>query len=301
MASKLKGKSPELLQVEKPKVCIFGSWGVGKTWGMIDFPKCYIIDCEQGMTQPHYIEKLKRSGAAVMGVEDGSLDPSEVLNQIKLLATEDHPYETLVIDSISKLFKTVVGDKADELGDSDAFGASSKPGVALIRKITRLMSKIDMNVLTSAHEKEVYGMVAKSNGTSVREVTGMAPDVHKDINHDLNLVIQVLKQGPRRVFKPVKSRYENLPEGKMFNWDYDTFADLIGRDTIERKASKLSLADPKIVLELIRLADLLRLSDDELSKWHKKAKAEGFDEYTQSQAEGMLAWFQKKIATGEAA
>ena len=151
--SKLKAVDPKSADPKKPKLLIFGKPGAGKTWGSLDFPGCYFIDCEGGANLGHYTDKLKKSGGMYMGPEQGSMDFQAVIEQVQALATEDHNFKTIVIDSVSKLFNTAIATEAERLGDKNAFGADKKPAVANMRRLVNWLSRIDMNVILIAHEK----------------------------------------------------------------------------------------------------------------------------------------------------
>ena len=128
-ASKLKAKAPEEVQPGKTKGLIFGASGVGKTFFTLAFPAPYYIDTEGGADLRHYQERLKKAGGVYMGQEDGALDFAAIIEQIQALATEKHPYKTLIIDSITKVYQTAIANEAERLGDKDAFGASKKPAI----------------------------------------------------------------------------------------------------------------------------------------------------------------------------
>ena len=117
MATKLKAKDPSEVAAGKSKMMVFSKSGVGKTWFALDFPKPFYVDTENGAKLAHYQKKLKAVGGGYFGPEDGALNFEEVLGQIQALATESHPYQTLIIDSITKLFQTAVADEANKLGD----------------------------------------------------------------------------------------------------------------------------------------------------------------------------------------
>ena len=70
-----------------------------------------------------------------MGPEQESRDFATVVEEVKTLATVDHRYKTLIIDSISEIYNTLITDEASRLGDKDAFGASKKPAVRLTMQL----------------------------------------------------------------------------------------------------------------------------------------------------------------------
>jgi hypothetical protein len=155
--TKLLAKAPKAAEPSKPKILIYGASGVGKTWTSLDFPNCYYIDTEDGANLTHYTDKLEKSGGVYMGQADGSLDFQTVIDQVKALATEDHEYKTLIIDSITKLYNTVIANEAERLGDKDAFGASKKPAIGLMRQLVNWLYRLDMNVILLLTKSELEG------------------------------------------------------------------------------------------------------------------------------------------------
>lgn len=74
---------------------IIGSGGIGKTTFASTFPKPVIIRVEDGA-----MVLRGRNDVAMLPLIRTSKD---VFNQIEMLATEDHSFETLIIDSITQL------------------------------------------------------------------------------------------------------------------------------------------------------------------------------------------------------
>ena len=104
VVSKLRAVTPKAAEPSKPKMLLYGRPGVGKTWASLDWPSVFYIDTEGGADLAHYTDKLERAGGVYLGPEQGSLSFETVMEQVQALATEQHLYRTLVIDSISKLF-----------------------------------------------------------------------------------------------------------------------------------------------------------------------------------------------------
>lgn len=289
--SKLKGKSPELAIRNKPKVLMYGKSGVGKTWGALDFPNCYYIDTEGGAKEPEYIQKLANAGGVYFGPEDGALDFKEVLGQFQALATEKHNYKTLIVDSITKLFNTAVGFEQERLGDKDQYGASKKLPVSYMRRMVNWTSRIDMNVIFVAHAKDEYGLAA--NGQ--REAVGTTYDGWDKLEYELELALHIEKAGPRRTMKVRKSRIAAFEEGRVYEWSYDSFAKLYGRDTIERDVKQVVLASPEQVAEIMRYVDLMKIPQEETERWLTKAGADNFAEFSMEQAAKTLAFLNARL------
>ena len=288
--SKLKAKDPKDVAPGKIKMMIFGKSGIGKTWISLDFPKPYYIDAEGGARLAHYQKKLAAVGGSYFGVEDGALSFEEVLGQIQALATEKHDYQTLVIGSVTKLYQTAIAEEAQRLGDKDAFGASKKPAIAYMRRLVNWVQRIDMNVVFEAHESSEWGMV---NGQ--REQIGTNADTWDKLVYELDLTLQVVKQGPSRYALIRKSRLMGFPENDKFPLEYAEFAKRYGKDFIEGEVKQIALATPEQIAELISWFDTLGVRDEEKQKVLDKAKAETIEELTVEQADAYLAFLKAKV------
>lgn len=274
--SKLKAVEPKTAEPKKPKILVYGKPGAGKTWASLDFPGCYYIDTEGGANLNHYTDKLKKSGGVYMGPDHGSLDFDTVIEQIQALATEDHSFKTVVIDSISKLYNTAITVEAERLGDKDAFGASKKPAIAKMRTLINWLSRIDMNVILISHEKSEWGM----DKAGQRVEIGTTFDAWDKLEYELDLCINVVKAGPVRTARVRKSRLEGFPDASVFPWSYADFAKLYGKDVIEKKSEALVLATQEQLTEMERLLSVVKLPDGQEDKWLKAANVDGWDEMT---------------------
>lgn len=292
MASKLKGKDPKEAEPSKPRILVFGKPGVGKTFVALDFPKVFFIDAEGGASRDHYTTKLKKSGGAYLGIEDGASDPDTILEQLEALRTEKHDYMTVVIDSASKPFDAIQAKEAERLGDKDAFGASKKPAVAWMRRVLlRANLLTNMNVVVIAHQKDEW---------SKQEKVGETFDLWGDkVGHELDLVLQVVKQGNSRYAIPTKSRLLGFPERERFPWSYEEFATRYGKDIIEKKIEPLPIATSEQVAEVNRLLEIIKIPEAEIEKWMSKAQVESFAEMTSEMIGKCISYLQSKV-TGAA-
>lgn len=284
--SKLKAVDPKAAEPSKSKILIFGKPGVGKTWTALDFPKVYYIDCEGGANLSHYTDKLKKSGGMYFGVEQGSQDFVAVIEQIKALATEDHEFKTVVIDSISKIHNAEISKEADRLGDKDAFGASKKPAVSLSRRLVSWIDKIDMNVILIAHEKPVWANDKQ---------TGVTYDAWDKLEYELHLNLNIVKQGDSRKAIVKKSRLLGFAEGNAFDWSYDKFAELYGKEIIEGDHKRVELATPEQVAEIRKLLEVVKLSDSTQDKWIAENK-DNLEEVETAKITKIIQHLRSKIA-----
>lgn len=286
--SKLRAKDPIEAVASKPKILIYGAPGVGKTYTSLDFPKVYYIDTEGGANRSHYTAKLKASGGAYMGPEDGTLDGAVIIEQIQALATEDHDFKTVVIDSVSKIFGKIVADEAERLGEKDAFGASKKPAVAWMRRLMNWVDRIDMSVIFIAHQKDVWGpgQVGK---------VGESFDAWEKLEYELDLSLQIQKRGNSRVALPKKSRLEGFPEGEAFPWSYAEFAKRYGEEVIAREVKKIELASPEQLARISELLTVLKVEQAEIDKWFSAAKVETWAEMDTERAGKAIKFLEAKV------
>lgn len=290
--SKLKAKDPALTSPGKIKMLLFGKSGVGKSWLSMDFPKPYYIDSEGGAKLQHYQKKLKEAGGSYLSIEDGANDFSTVLDQIQALATEKHPYQTLAIGSITKLYQTAIANEMERLGDKDAFGASKKPAIQFMRRLVNWIQKLDMNVLFEAHEAVEWGINPKSGN---REEVGNQPDTWDKLMYELDLTLRIEKRGKSRYAVIRKSRLTGFPEGESFPSEYAEFGKRYGKDYIEAQVSQVVLATPEQVAEIERLLGLVKVDEKDVARVLSKANADAWGELNTTQAESTINWLRKKI------
>ncbi len=261
--TKLKAIKPREAVATKPKIAIMGKFGVGKTWGLLDFPSTYFIDSEGGANLPHYIEKLYKAGGDYFGPEQGASDFESVIDQVKALATEKHNYKTLVIDSLSKLFNSEITKEAERLGDKDAFGASKKPAIRLSARLMHWIDKIDMSVILVTHEKAEW---------SKGEQIGIVPDAGDKLGHELHLLLQIVKMGDSRKAFVKKTRLLGFPDASSFEWSYKEFSERYGKDIMESAAKPIILATSEQIIEITRLLSLVKLDTSTKDKWIEENK-----------------------------
>jgi hypothetical protein len=291
--------APESVQPQKPKVLIFGPAGVGKTWTALNFPNVFYCDHEGGADLDHYREKLKRSNGGYFGPEQGSLDFETVIGQVQALATETHPYKTIVFDSITKLFNNAISEESERIiakGNKDEFGASKKGPVRQMAQLLRWTNRADMNAIFIAHETALWGL----NDKGQREQVGVTFDAWPKLEYELHFVLRISKIGmgenAKRFAHVGKSRLTGFPEGSRFDWSYDEFAERYGRDVIEKQVQAVVLASPEQVGEVKRLLEIVKLPEGTTEKWFKAASVESWDEMDAEKIEKCIATLKEKLS-----
>ena len=289
--SKLKAKDPVLAEPSRLKLQIFGPPGVGKTWGVLEWPACYYIDTEGGANLAHYATRLKASGGSYLGPEDGALDFDAVLEQCSALASEAHGYKTLVIDSISKLFNHTVALESERLGDKNAFGADKKPAVASMRRLIMWINRLDLNVILIAHEKPLWGIDAKGD----RSELGKTADSWDKTEYELNLNLHITKRGGSRYGVVKKSRLTGFPEGDSVPWNFAEFASRYGGAGLSAEAKVVRLATAEQLASIAALIELLHVPKEDQDKWLDKAGASAFAELDEVKAVKILSFLSAKL------
>lgn len=214
----------DLEEPARLKALLFGKAGAGKTTAAIMMPKPYIIDTEKGAV--HYKDLIKKQGGALYHTNS----MKEIVNIVKSLSTEKHPYLTLVIDPVTTIWKYAVDEAEARVGSK--FGRHIGEAKKLVSKLENYMSQIDMNVICTSRAKDVF------------ESDSQSPDAWKGLDYFFDIVVEIEREDDRRRFGRVeKSRISRIKELDRFPWSYDQLADRFGRDLLEKGVSTVALED----------------------------------------------------------
>lgn len=133
---------------EPIRALIYGANGVGKTTVSSDFPDPIFMDLEDGVKSI-----LDTSRVAI-----NSWDEATAF--VKFLASEEHPYKTLIIDSLDQLEKYSYAPVCDLAGVDNINGGYGKGLVTLATlfegfkdQLHRLSESKGMHIILIAHEK----------------------------------------------------------------------------------------------------------------------------------------------------
>lgn len=282
----LKAKAPIDVLPTKPKFMISGESGVGKTFFALDFPKPYLIDTEGGATRQQYQEKLKKTGGAYFGKEEGSQDFKAVIEEVKQLCTTKHEYKTLIIDSFTYLYMLEAAE-AEAKGGSD-FGRDKKMANIPTRQLISVLEKCDLNIILICHTKTKW----ERRGKDIIDA-GNTFDGYDKLEYILDLWVELLKGGKNFLVK--KSRVMNLVQGDTYPLSYEHFAELYGKETVEREAVPIQLATAEQVARLKKLVEGLKVDDATVEKWLTKCNVETFEEMTGEQISSLISYCEKKV------
>jgi hypothetical protein len=259
----LRGKKPEAV-VKRLKLFMYSAAGVGKTTAAIQFPKCYVIDCERGTEQAGYAKRIIEAGGSVFQ----TTELSEVITEVKSLLTTKHDFHTLVIDPITTVYNDQL-EKSERMVGSyfgRHYGAANKE----MKRLYNLLMALDMNIVMTAHAKKEYGDNLK--------VTGYTFDGWKQLDYWFDLVVELGKKGKRRFGKVKKTRIETFPDEDEFEWSYEAIKSRYDAAILERDARQVALATPEQVSEMKSLLSIVRLPEGTEDKWFAKAGVDCFDD-----------------------
>lgn len=282
----LKAKSPVDVTPTKPKFMISGESGVGKTFFALDFPKPYLIDTEGGATREQYQQKLKKSGGSYFGKEEGSQDFGAVISEVKALTTTKHEFKTLIIDSFTYLYM-LEASEAESKGGSD-FGRDKKMANIPTRQLISVLEKCDMNIILICHSKIKW----ERRGKDIIDA-GTTFDGYDKLEYILDLWINILKGG--KTFEVKKSRVQALVQGDSYPLSFDKFAELYGKETVEREAVPVKLATAEEVSRLMALIEGLKIDVETQEKWLKKCAVDGYEEMSSIQIQSLIQHCEKLI------
>jgi len=276
----LKGIQPKKIE-KRLKALFYGNAGVGKTTAAIHFPKPYLIDTEKGSENDSYIDILERGEGAVF--QTSCFD--ELITEVKTLLTVEHPYKTLVIDPMTIVYNDLLDKAALKVGTE--FGRHYGEANKKMKHLCNLLLRLDMNVIITSHAKNEYGQNLS--------VLGSTYDCYKKLDYIFDLVFEIQKRGKERVGLVKKTRIQSFQDDETFPFSYDEIAERYGRKNLEKDAVAEQLATAEQVQEITKLVDLLKVDDEIITKWLKKADSECFEEMESSSIEKCIEHLKSKL------
>lgn len=290
----LKAKKP-ILKEARFQAVVYANRGVGKTHFCCSFPNSYYIDTEGLEKHPHFVEMLINNGSDVARINE----LGEIITEVKTLLSTKHDYRTLIIDSITFPFHLLASMEADRLAKKSKDGSEGTEFGANLAKAKRqtfelgmLLSRLDMNVIVTAHEKVKY-----EKGIEVGKIS----DVNEKMEYALGSVLNLRRQGEKIKAMVDKSRYTGLPTNKFIDFDngYEMLCTMLGRDLFEKEATPETLATKDQLLELKRLVDILNVPEDWLNKRIASCRASNIDQLSEKDMQDLLDLMIERVTKKE--
>lgn len=288
-----KAKAPNPVN-KRVKMMVFSSPGLGKTTASISWPKAVILDLEHGTD--HYSETILKNGSIVLH----TTNPDEVKDEIKTLLTERHDYRTIVIDPVTILYQAIQEkwtrifskyadtEKATELQDFGfRYWAKVKSDY---KSVMRMLLACDMNVILTAHQKDVYGEGMKK--------VGFGSDSMKGDEHIFDYVFQLVMDSKGRRTAITKKERAEVGKNKFpaeFEWSYANFKVYYGAESLERESTPVPLATLEQVAEVKRLLSIVKVDENFETDCLTKADVDEWSEMTAEKIGKAIDFLTKKL------
>lgn len=286
----LKAVKPVGDPARKIKILLSGEAGAGKTWASLDFPKPYYIDVEGSAKLPHYAERLASSEGAYFGVDQGSNDFDTVNREIQELATTDHDYKTVVLDSFTRLYNNCAAEAEKAVGND--YGKDRKEANKPARKFVNWIHKLDTNLVVICHSKKIFFSDEKEK----KEKYNTTYDGFDKLDYELDLWLEILMgKGNQRKALVRKSRFPQFTLGSEFPWSFSDFSKRFGGDVFA-KATAFVPATQASIGEFETLFPKTGLNNEWREKMLTANKAASLEEVSETKIREYIEQFKKKIA-----
>lgn len=288
---------PPVLQPNRFRGVIYGNTGVGKTHFTVSIPDVYYIDTEGTEKYKKFVDMLKSNNGEVVAI----YDLGEIISEVKELLTVKHNYKTLVIDSISVPCATLSHLEAERLSkksrDSEGteFGANLAKAKRLTYQLGILLSRLDMNVIVTAHEKPLYETINRE-----RVEAGKTADVNDKLLYCLGTTFHLQIIGGKRKVSIKKTRYDEFGAFETFDFEdgYSVLKQRLGEDIFLRESNVEKLATSEQLKELDRLISALNIEETKQQKWLTSSNSSAFDEMKSEVIENLINHLKSQV-TGE--
>lgn len=272
------------------KLFLYGNTGVGKTVLSLQFPKPVMIDLEGGADlygKDFKFDVLRASS------------PDEITKALDWLATNQHPYLSLVIDTA-----TVYWDALQKKW-SDIFLARNKQSKGFKhefydlqvkdwqtiksehKEFVRKLIALDMNVIVTAREKTKY----KDGG--FMQACGETFDGEKSLPYEFDVVLQMyINAEGKRMAHVKKDRSNKLPAGE-FEISYEVIKQAFGEEELTRKVEPVQMATGDQVKIISEYLTSFNFTEEQIKQKLSVYDAETIAELTEENAKKII----KKIKT----
>ena len=272
---------------------VYGPAGVGKTVGVCQFPNSYLIDTERGTD--FYSDAIKKVNSVVLQ----TLNPDEIKEELRNLLIEKHPYKTLIIDPITQVYNATQEKwtkifekyaKNEKEGEVQDFGIRYWGKVkGDFKGLQRLILGLDMNVIVTSHQKDVYG-------TGFSKI-GVTFDSMRGDDYFFDLVFRVERRNGSLIAITEKERAEigcnKFPA--EFEWSYENFLKFYGKEIIERESTPVAMATTEQIERVKKLIEVVKVEEEVINKWFVKADVDEWSEMNSDTIQKCIDYLEKRV------
>lgn len=287
----LRAKKP-VIQEARFQAVVYSNRGVGKTHFCCSIPNSYYIDTEGLEKYPHFVKMLKNNSSEIVRLND----ISEIIKEVKELMSTKHSFKTIIIDSITFPVHLLANMEAARLStdkvDGTDFGKNLAKSKRLTFELGMLLTRCDLNVIITAHEKTKYEKNIE---------IGKASDVNDKLEYALGTVINLKRIGDKVKAFIEKSRYPELKTFDMIEFDnaYEMLCSRIGKQIFEREVKPEDMATPEQIKEFNRLIEVLSITDELVQKIIINAGATTKDQMSREAIQKTIDFLINKTIKGE--
>jgi hypothetical protein len=285
----LRAKKPEIKE-QRIKALIYADKGVGKTHFCCSIPNTYYIDSEGLEDYQHFVTMLRGNGGNLIYLTE----LSEMIKEVKDLISTNHDYKTVVIDSISFPYGWIAQLEAERLQkkspntEGTEFGANLAKAKRLTFQLGILLSRLDMNVFVTAHEKSKF---------IDNKDAGKTFDINDKMAYSLGATWNMRLMGKTRKLFVEKSRYSEMQTGEFIDFDdgYEVIKYLFGEEVFMRQSKMRELASNDQLIECKRLIQALHIPEETVQKIIVNAKSHSLDDMEKNDIQNFIERMKKKI------
>jgi hypothetical protein len=287
----LRGKTPEVKEARFQAV-VYGNRGVGKTHFCCSFPNAYYVDTEGVQHYPQFVDMMRQNNSVIAHLTE----LGDIINEVKILLSTKHDFKTLVIDSITFPFHLLANLEAERLektakdNDGTAFGKNLAKAKRQTFELGMLLTRLDMNVVVTAHEKVKYEKNVE---------IGKVSDVNEKIEYALGTVINIRRAGNKVKAYIEKSRYKELKTHDFIDFDngYEYLRDKLGKNIFEKDVVIEELVTPEQLTELNRLINVLNIPEEAVNKRLAALRCAALDQISMANAQTIITNLKTKEGT----
>ena len=274
------------------KLLLWGPLASRKTRLSLQFPSPIVLDLEAGTD--FYKDEFD------FGVPADPITSSEdVWGLVRWLQAHDHPYRTIVIDPFTILWEMIqkrwhdiflkreTSSKGNRFDYYNFQGRDWRhPKNELKQLIWVLNNELDMNVIATAREKDLYAASSGTGGGDFMQVVA-----EKSLGYYFDTVLHVWQDPEtKKTFGEVdKDRSNRLPQSGQFEVTYQALETLLGKQELGRKAKPAEKATDEQKAELEALFARHGFDADAVRDRLRTYGASGLNDLSRPAAEQILS------------